>query len=101
MAEQCSAAKCFEMRVEFFGIPRARAGVADTVIPLTRDEIELSELLATLSQRFPELSRECFNDQSIRDGFSANINGRRFIRKPDDRIKAGETVLLFSADAGG
>ncbi len=89
------------LRVEFFGIPRVRAGVAETVINLADGEIDLGDVLAMLAKRFPTLSRECFVDGAMRDGFAANVNGRRFICRPEDRLKAGETLLLFSADAGG
>ena len=89
------------IRVEFFGVPRLRAGVAETVIELPQGTLPFADLLAQLAQQFPSLSRECFAEGTIRAGYSANVDGRRFISRPDDRVEAGETVLLFSADAGG
>jgi molybdopterin converting factor small subunit len=89
------------LRVEFFGIPRARAGVAETVVPLASGDIRLGDLVAELARRFPSLASDCFHNGALRDGFAANVDGRRFVCRSEERIQAGETVLFFSADAGG
>jgi molybdopterin converting factor small subunit len=91
----------FQLRVEFFGIPRARAGVADAIVELPTHATELQSVLQTLGERFPRLGAECLAGGSLREGFSANINGQRFVYRPEERLIAGETLLLLSADAGG
>ncbi len=83
--------------VEFFGIPRQRAGVAQTVVEATR----FDELLARLALRFPQLAKTCFQGSQLRPTFAANLNGERFIVAPDTPLKPGDAVLILSADAGG
>ena len=43
------------IRVEFYGIPRSRAGVEFTLVDFEQDGIPLGELLGNLSRRFPDL----------------------------------------------
>jgi sulfur-carrier protein len=84
------------MRVEFFGIPRERAGV---------DQLELQaktlgELLGMLAARFPSLGELVQND-SLRSPVLANLNGDRFVRDPATQLNEADCVLILSADAGG
>ena len=83
--------------VEFFGIPRQRAGVSQTPATGTR----LDEVLADLAKRFPELGHTCFEENHLRAGFVANLDGRRFISDPRTPLHAGDCLLILSADAGG
>ena len=84
------------MRVEFLGIPRERAGVAE----LDVDAATLGELLTTLERRFPTLGDVCASGE-LRASFAANLNGDRFIRDPHTRLASHDCVLILSADAGG
>jgi len=34
-------------------------------------------------------------------GCACNVNGLEFVRNPSEKIKAGDKVLILSADAGG
>jgi sulfur-carrier protein len=84
------------MRVEFFGIPRERAGV---------DQLELQartlgELLGLLAARFPSL-RELVQNDSLRSPVLANLNGDRFVSDPATQLNEADCVLILSADAGG
>ncbi|MEQ8208928.1 MAG: MoaD/ThiS family protein [Lacipirellulaceae bacterium] len=83
--------------VEFFGIPRARAGIART------DAVgeTLGEVLQDLSQRFPGLSETCIEGSRLRDGFTVNIGGERFTRDSATVLEQNQTLLLMSLDAGG
>ena len=47
-----------EISVEFFGIPRQRAGQPDTTLSLTAP-VTLGMLFEELGQRFPGLEGEC------------------------------------------
>lgn len=87
--------------IEFFGIPRQRAGTA-------RVEIEagsFGDALAVLSERFPALAGACFEVRDgtgrLRPGYVANLNGDRFVSEPDTPLADGDSLLILSADAGG
>jgi molybdopterin converting factor small subunit len=84
------------MRVEFFGIPRERAGVAE----LELHAATLGELLSTLSIRFPAL-RELITTDGLCPSVVANVNGDRFVTDPETQILDDDRVLILSADAGG
>ncbi|MSO62663.1 MAG: hypothetical protein EXQ50_11325 [Acidobacteria bacterium] len=84
------------MRVEFLGIPRERAGVAD----LELEAETLGQLFATLAARFPSLEDVIATDR-LRASFVANINGDRFVSDPRTTLHDDDCVLILSADAGG
>lgn len=76
------------MRVEFFGVPRQRAGVA----VLEMEAETLGQLLAKLEARFPAFTQPAF---------AANLNGERFVSDPATPLRREDCVLILSADAGG
>ena len=84
------------MHVEFLGVPRQRAGVAELVI----EAETLGQLLTTLSQRLPTLSELIVGDR-LHPAFVANLNGDEFISDPATVLSANDYVLILSADAGG
>ncbi|HUQ68775.1 MAG TPA: hypothetical protein VM165_04585, partial [Planctomycetaceae bacterium] len=61
------------VRVELFGIVRARAGVAAT----TAVGKTLGDVLANLATRFPTLAETCIDGRRLRPGFTANLGGER------------------------
>jgi molybdopterin converting factor small subunit len=83
--------------VELFGIPRQRAGVAQTQAEGAR----LDEVLADLARRFPLLARECFAEAGLQSGTMANLNGQHFVTDPATALRPGDSLLILSADAGG
>lgn len=85
------------IRVELFGIPRSRAGVAKTTSQGTR----LGEVLVDLESRFPGLAETCIEGGELRPGYVCNLGGDRFVRDVNVPLAAGDVVLLLSADAGG
>ena len=84
------------MRVEFLGVPRERAGVAE----LELHAETLGQLLASLAIRFPSLG-ELITTDRLRSSFVANLNGDRFVSDPRTRLRDDDCVLILSADAGG
>jgi molybdopterin converting factor small subunit len=86
-----------QVAVEFFGIPRARAGLAQT----SADGANLGDVLADLARKFPALADTCINGRALRPGFIVNLGAERFVTSPETPIREGETVLLLSLDAGG
>ena len=86
------------VRVEFFGIPRERAGVSSIEL---RDPATLGDALRLLSDRLPSLAESCFSNNALKSGYLANLNGERFTTDPESQLQPGDAVLILSADAGG
>jgi molybdopterin converting factor small subunit len=84
------------MRVEFLGVPRERAGVAD--VELQADT--LGQLLEALVVRFPSLG-ELVTASRLRPLLVANLNGDTFVTDPRTPLGEDDCVLILSADAGG
>ena len=89
------------VRVEFYGIPRSRAGVADTELEICAESISLAHIVRELAQRFPKFGAECSAHDCLAEPYVANVGGDRFVRDADTMIRDGETLLIMSADAGG
>jgi molybdopterin converting factor small subunit len=89
------------IRVEFFGIARQRAGVAELTLALPRTEAELGEVLGELAARVPDLGGEWIADGRLHASLTANLDGLRFISDPATVIRDGQSLLILSADAGG
>ncbi len=85
------------VRVEFYGIARRRAGVESIDV----DAACLSEVIDRVTARLPQLAESCFDDQRLRPGYLANINGRIFTSDPNAPLRDGDCVMILSADAGG
>ena len=84
------------MQVEFLGVPRQRAGVAEMVV----EAATLGQLLATLSAHMPSLA-EVIDGDRLHPSFAANLNGDEFISDPGTPLHKDDCVLILSADAGG
>jgi molybdopterin converting factor small subunit len=91
-----------QIRIEFFGIPRSRAGAAEcTLTVLGQDEVTLAEAIQLLGERFPALRDECLAADRPAPGYALNLNGQRFLREPQTLLQHNDCLLLLSADAGG
>ena len=84
------------MHVEFFGVPRERAGISELEVHADT----LGQLLGTLVRRMPSLS-EIIQDDRLHPAFVANLNGDRFVTDPGTPLRDDDSVLILSADAGG
>ena len=84
------------MHVEFFGIPRERAGVSELDIAAAT----VGELLASLAERFPGL-RDLMTRDGPHSSVTINLNGDLFINDVKTTLTEDDHVLLLSADAGG
>ena len=84
------------MYVEFLGVSRQRAGVAELVV----EADTLGTLLETLSDRLPAMADVIVGDR-LHPAFVANLNGDQFIRDPATVLGKDDYVLILSADAGG
>lgn len=86
-----------QVAVELFGIPRARAGTAQT----SAAGSNVGDVLADLARQFPPLADICIDGRSLRPGFIVNLSAERFVTSPETALRDGDTVLLLSLDAGG
>jgi molybdopterin converting factor small subunit len=84
------------MHVEFLGIPRERAGVAEIEV----DACTLGEALGQLAARFPALG-ELITPGGLHPALAANLNGDLFVKDLTTKLHAGDRLILLSADAGG
>jgi molybdopterin converting factor small subunit len=95
--------KCGMVRVEFFGVPRIRAGVSFVEIG---GASTLGEAYEVLANRLPTLQGECLRLQGgvtweLTDHCVANLGGDRFVRDLGQPLKPDDVLLILSADAGG
>ena len=84
------------MNVEFLGVPRERAGVAELDVQAN----SLGQLLETLAARMPGLA-ELIAANRLHPSLAASLNGDRFISDPATPLGDDDHVLILSADAGG
>ncbi|MFO0977375.1 MAG: MoaD/ThiS family protein [Planctomycetaceae bacterium] len=85
------------IKVEFYGIPRARAGVAETMA----EGHTTGEVLADLASRFPKLAESCIDGQKLRQGYALNLRGDQFLTDQVISLTDGDVLLFLSLDAGG
>jgi len=86
-----------EIQVEFYGIPRQRAGVERT----TARGSSLGDVLKDLTTQFPQLADDCIDGHQLRAGYTANLRGEQFVTDPATPLTEGDTLLLLTLDAGG
>jgi molybdopterin converting factor small subunit len=82
--------------VEFFGMPRQRAGRTELVLPAGT----VAETLAAIEEACPGLSGLLHNGR-VAPHYLLSLNGDRFLADARQRLRAGDRVLVLSADAGG
>lgn len=85
------------IHVEFFGVARSRANVAE----VTLDVVSLREVLSQIDDQFPALAELCVDDGELAPGWLLNVNGSAFTRELSTPLNDGDSVLLIPADAGG
>ena len=83
--------------IEFFGIPRERAGVAACEV----EAHTLADALRATGKLYPLFATACLDDDKLQPGYLANINGTCFTNNPGTMLKEGDAVLVLSADVGG
>jgi molybdopterin converting factor small subunit len=83
--------------VEFYGIPRQRAGRAEVHVSART----VAELLEAIEATCPGLGSLRRADGRLAPHFLLSLGGRAFIADPERELHAGERLLLLSADAGG
>jgi molybdopterin converting factor small subunit len=84
------------MHVEFFGLPRERAGIPGVEVQAET----LGDLFDQLASLIPPLA-EFIRVNRLHPVFAANLNGDRFVTDPATPLCESDHVLILSADAGG
>ncbi len=82
--------------VEFYGVPRLRAGVS--WLAVEADTIHAA--LAAVAAACPGLADVLAGDQ-LAPHYLVSVNGDRFVTELDAELVPGTVLLLLSADAGG
>ena len=89
------------VQIEFYGIPRRRAGTGSVLLETGNAGICLGDVLLQLAQQYPKLADDCFDGQQLQASITANLNGNRFVTDADTQLNPGDSLLIMSADAGG
>jgi molybdopterin converting factor small subunit len=83
--------------VEFYGVPRQRAGRAE----LTVTAGTVAEVLAAVEAACPGLAGLRRPDGRLAPHYLLSVEGRQFVTDARQPLRPGDRVLLLSADAGG
>jgi hypothetical protein len=85
------------MTVEFYGIPRQRAGRAQLAV----DADTAAAALAWVAVACPELGGLVSPDGRLARQYLLSVDGERFVADLAEPLPPGTRLLLLSADAGG
>jgi len=85
------------MRVELYGIARARAGREAVEVRAG----ELSAVLARLVEVCPGLAPEVVDGARLSAGYLASLNGERFLEGAHAELAESDTLVILGAQAGG
>lgn len=90
------------VRVELFGHARTVAGVRDVQIALP-PQSGASDLAAALATAIPSLLSVAleYDGSRLLPSYTANLNGLAFIGDDPVPISPGDTIYIFSSQAGG
>ena len=88
--------------VELFGTARMACGQRLVEIDVP-DEATSKEVVAILAETCPELIGKVILDDvtGLQKSYMFNLNGTEFISDDRLHLKTGDTLLLFSSQAGG
>jgi molybdopterin converting factor small subunit len=83
--------------VEFYGIPRQRAGRPELSVRARR----IGEVLRAVKQACPKLADLTNADGGLAPHYLLSIDGNDFVTDLTQVLQSGTRLLLLSADAGG
>ena len=83
--------------VEFYGVPRRKAGVPEATVPADTP----AAALAAVADALPGLGRVLSADGRLAPEYLLSVNGERFVTDLAEPLPVGTRLLLLSADAGG
>jgi len=82
--------------VEFYGVPRLRAGRSQVAV----EADTVGAALAVVAEACPALA-DVLADDRLAAHYLLSANGERFLTDLDEELTTGTVLLLLSADAGG
>jgi molybdopterin converting factor small subunit len=85
-----------DITVEFYGIPRQRAGRSDLAVKART----VTELLRAVETACPDLTL-LEADGRIAPHIRISVDGQRFVSDLGEELTPGARVLILSADVGG
>ena len=90
------------IQVELFGLARMTTGHRQVRIDVP-NQARTKDLAAALAQACPQLiGQAILEDRSgLQESYTFNLNGTAFVSDQQLHLKPGDTVLLFSSQAGG
>jgi hypothetical protein len=83
--------------VEFYGVPRQRAGRSELIVPAG----SMADVLAAVQESCPKLAGLVGREGQLAPHYLLSLNGDQFISDMAHRVVPGDRLLLLSADAGG
>jgi len=86
-----------QVTVEFFGIPRRRAGRAELAVPAG----PVADLLQFIERSCPGLQGLTQADGRLSPHYILSLDGQQFVTDLRQELRPGDRLLLLSADAGG
>lgn len=92
----------FTCTVELFSVARLMAKTSKVSLALPQGAT-LSQVFLALAERLPILVGPVITPErnSLTSGNACNINGKDFVRDPSVKVRAGDSIIIISADAGG
>jgi molybdopterin synthase sulfur carrier subunit len=85
------------IEIEFYGVPRLRAGRSR----LRLEASSVGQALRELGRACPTLEDSVLQDGRVHEAYKLSLNGERFVSDPQTPLTAGDVLLLLSADVGG
>jgi hypothetical protein len=102
MAEHNATSPGVPLRVELFGRARLVCGQSYVDITVPAD-VTISEIVTALATVCPELRGTAIRADlsGLHESYTCNLNGLMFITQERLHLQPGDTLLLFSSQAGG
>ena len=85
------------IEIEFYGVPRLRAGTNR----LRLEASSVGQALRELAVACPGLRDSVLPDGRIPSAYKLSLNGECFVSDPQTPLSEGDVLLLLSADVGG
>ena len=88
--------------VELFGWARSAAGTSEVEVFIPAESAS-ADLAGALASAVPELKGVAVVDDGsdLMPSYTANVSGLQFITDTPTVIRRGDTIFLFSSQAGG
>lgn len=83
--------------IEFYGIPRARAGRKELVVSAAT----AGQALAAVARECPNLANIFRSDGRLAPHYLLSLDGQCFVTDLAQTLHSGDRLLLLSADVGG